>query len=260
MNTVDKMDIYALLDKFVLRTREAFKSNLTGIYLHGSLAMGCFYERKSDVDLIVVVNRPLTMDEKRAYIKEIISINKKAPEKGIEMSVVLKRDMNPFCHPAPFEMHFSNAHLDNYIKHPDETLLRMTGTDRDLAAHVTIINHYGKTLFGEDKKDVFSKVKNEDYLDALLYDLENAREDILENPMYVTFSLCRVLAYVLEGKALSKKEGGEWALKHVDEKHHEIIKSALHAYETDEGMKVSGADAQVFTEYMLTFIHTAIGR
>ncbi len=254
------MDIKALLDEFVLVTKEILNDNLTGIYLHGSLAMGCFHEKKSDVDLLVVVNRPLTMDGKRAYIKEILSINKKAPEKGIEMSVVLKRDMNPFRHPAPFDMHFSNAHLENYRKNPDETLLRLTGTDRDLAAHVTIINCYGKTLFGEDKKDVFSNVKHEDYLDALLYDLENAREDIYENPMYVTFSLCRVLAYALEGKALSKKEGGEWALEHVDDRYHEIIKGALRAYETDEGMKVCIEDAQVFTEYMLTFIHTAIGR
>ena len=252
------MDIYALLDEFVLRTKETFQTNLTGVYLHGSLAMGCFHERKSDVDLIVVVNRPLTMDEKRAYLGEILSLNKKAPEKGIEMSVVLKRDMNPFCHPAPFEMHFSNAHLENYLKNPDETLKRMTGTDRDLAAHVTIIGLYGKTLFGEDKEKVFSKVKHEDYLDALLYDLENAREDIFENPMYVTFSLCRVLAYALESKALSKKDGGEWALGHVEEKYHGIISDALNAYETDAIMNVPNDMAKDFSEYMLSRIHDAI--
>ena len=252
------MDIHALLNEFVLKTRETFQENLTGVYLHGSLAMGCFHERKSDVDVIVVVNRPLTMDEKRAYLKKILSLNTKAPEKGIEMSVVLKRDMNPFCHPAPFEMHFSNAHLENYIKNPDETLRRMTGTDRDLAAHVAIINHYGKTLFGEEKEKVFSKVKHEDYLDALLYDLENAREDILENPMYVTFSLCRVLAYVLDGRALSKKEGGEWALGHVEDKYHGMIKDALRAYETDEEMRAESDIAAEFSGYMLSRIHTAI--
>ncbi len=252
------MNIHALLNEFVLMTRETFKGNLTGIYLHGSLAMDCFHEGKSDVDLIIVVNRPLTMDEKRAYLKEILSINKKAPEKGIEMSVVLKRDMNPFCHPAPFEMHFSNAHLENYLMNPDETLERLTGTDRDLAAHVTIIGLYGKTLFGEEKEKVFSKVKHEDYLDALLYDLENAREDILENPMYITFSLCRVLAYVLDGRALSKKEGGEWALGHVEDKYHGMIKDALRAYETDEEMRVESDIAEEFSEYMLNRIHTAI--
>lgn len=31
------------------------KKTLTGIYLHGSMAMGCFNPEKSDIDLIVVI-------------------------------------------------------------------------------------------------------------------------------------------------------------------------------------------------------------
>ena len=254
------MEIREFLDEYVRKTKEILTDNLAGVYLHGSLAMGCFHEKKSDVDLLVVVNRPLLMDEKRAYLKEILALNQWAPSKGIEMSVVLKRDMNPFHHPAPFEMHFSNAHLMNYVEKPDETLLRMTGTDKDLAAHVTIINRYGKTLYGEDIHQVFSEVLYEDYLDAILYDIENAREDILENPMYVVFSLCRVLAYAMERRVLSKKDGGEWALLHVEKMYQPIIESALCAHQTDENMNLSQDLTKDFAGYMLSRIREAIGQ
>ena len=44
-----------VLEQFVNITNEVFGSKVTGIYLHGSLAMGCFRSDKSDIDFIVVV-------------------------------------------------------------------------------------------------------------------------------------------------------------------------------------------------------------
>lgn len=254
------MKIQFLLERFVQETKSILKENLAGVYLHGSLAMGCFHEKKSDVDLIVVVHNPLSMEEKRAYIEKILLINEDAPAKGIEMSVVLKRDMLAFHHPAPYEMHFSNAHLEAYKTDCGSTLARLYGTDRDLAAHVTIINHYGKTLCGEEIEKVFSKVAHEDYLDALMYDLENAEEDILENPMYVTFSLLRVLAYVKDKKVLSKQDGASWALMNVNREYHPMIRNAISAYKSSESMCVSLQDAAQFAKDMLSQIHSLIGR
>lgn len=250
--------IQSLLERFVHETKSALKENLAGIYLHGSLAMGCFNEKKSDVDLIVVVYHPLLMEEKRAYLEKILMLNEDAPAKGIEMSVVLKRDMNPFVHPAPFEMHFSNAHLEACKSDPEGALRRLTGTDRDLAAHVTIIRQYGKTLYGEEIPGVFSSVSHEDYLDALMYDLESAEEDISENPMYMTFSLCRVLAYVRDRKVLSKKDGASWAILNVKKEYHEIIREAQHAYETDAEMKLNDNEAKAFAKDILSQIRESI--
>ncbi len=252
------MDIDRLLDRFVLETKRVFQKNLVGIYLHGSLAMGCFHEKKSDVDLIIVVDRPLSTEEKLAYIDEILMLNENAPAKGIEMSVVLRRDMISFHHPAPYEMHFSNAHRKAYQSDPEGTLMRLKGTDRDLAAHVKIIKRYGKTLFGEAILEVFSEVSRKDYLDALMYDLESAEEDIIENPMYMTFSLCRVLAYVKDDEILSKKDGALWALMNVKSEYHSIIRDAVNAYETDAEMEISPQTAQAFAKYMLSQIQEAI--
>ncbi|MCR5466335.1 MAG: DUF4111 domain-containing protein [Lachnospiraceae bacterium] len=45
--------------------------------------------------------------------------------------------------------------------------------------------------------------------------------------------MARVLAYVTDGLVLSKKEGGEWALNHVHERYHSLIKDALTEYVED---------------------------
>lgn len=42
-----------ILDKIVDACKAIFESELTGIYLHGSMAMGCFQPNKSDIDLKV---------------------------------------------------------------------------------------------------------------------------------------------------------------------------------------------------------------
>lgn len=42
-----------LLDEIVEQSRQIFGEELIGVYLHGSMAMGCFHADKSDIDLIL---------------------------------------------------------------------------------------------------------------------------------------------------------------------------------------------------------------
>ena len=48
------MEWQALADRFAAGCVDIFGKDLTGVYLHGSLAMGCFNPQKSDIDLMVV--------------------------------------------------------------------------------------------------------------------------------------------------------------------------------------------------------------
>ena len=54
MRTGVKMDYRLITDRLTEESRKIFGENLTGVYLHGSLAMGCFNPDKSDIDLIIV--------------------------------------------------------------------------------------------------------------------------------------------------------------------------------------------------------------
>ncbi len=56
-----------VLDGVVTLTKRCFREQLTGIYLHGSLAMGCFQPEKSDIDLLVVIGNELSDAQKLDY-------------------------------------------------------------------------------------------------------------------------------------------------------------------------------------------------
>lgn len=47
----------ALLQKIAVRYADILKGNLAGIYVHGSLAFGCFCFERSDIDFLVVTKR-----------------------------------------------------------------------------------------------------------------------------------------------------------------------------------------------------------
>ncbi len=247
-----------LLACFVTTSKEILSDNLVGIYLHGSLAMNCFNSKKSDLDLILVVEKDISDDVKRTFLEKVVQFNEEAPAKGIELSIVKREYCKPFVYPTPFELHFSIAHLQWWRENPQDYVEKMKGMDKDLAAHFTIMNHYGKVLCGEPIEKVFGEVPKADYIDSIWYDVENAVEEILENPMYMTLNLCRVLAYVQENLVLSKRTGGEWGLKKLSQEYHPIISEALRCYESDEEMKIYDAQALDFVEYMLAKIRDYI--
>ncbi|MDE6516914.1 MAG: nucleotidyltransferase domain-containing protein, partial [Acetatifactor sp.] len=144
-----------LLDSITLAAKDILGEALTGVYLHGSLAMGCFNPEKSDIDLILVINREMTDRQKRQFMETVVELNAQAPKKGLELSVVEEDVCRHFVYPTPFELHFSLTHLKWWQEDPEGYIQRMKGTDQDLAAHFTILYHRGKTLFGKEIKEVF---------------------------------------------------------------------------------------------------------
>ena len=223
-----------IIDRFVGRSKEILKENLTGIYLHGSAVMGCFNPQKSDIDLIVVVRDAMSDPVKKEYMDMAFLMG---PAKGIEMSIVAKDVCDPFVYPTPYELHFSGAHLSWYQDDPDTYVRKMNGTDKDLAAHFTIICKRGRCLYGSQIHEVFARVPEADYMDSIWNDIAGAKEGISDDTMYLTLNLARVLAYRKEGLVLSKKEGGEWALENLSQEYHKLVQGALSEYV--EGMAVS---------------------
>ena len=247
-----------LINEFVNRSKDILKENLVGIYLHGSSVMGCFNPEKSDIDLIIVVDDKMSDITKKAYMDMVVKLNSYAPAKGIEMSIVRKEVCDPFVYPTLFELHFSAMHLKWYEDNPEDYILKMNGTDKDLAAHFTIIRKRGKCLLGLPIEDVFAVVPKADYMDSIWNDIVEAPEEITENTMYLTLNLARVLAFAKDGLVLSKKEGGDWGLKNVPEEYHSLIEDALSEYGSSVVPQYDMELAVEYAEYMIQSIKEMI--
>ena len=249
---------HELLTHFVHMSRELFGHHLTGVYLHGSLAMGCFNPQKSDLDLLLVVDTEPTDAEKLAFMEQVAHFNEKAPAKGLELSIVTRAAIKPFQYPTPFVLHFSPMHLGWYQRDPGGYIQKMKGVDTDLAAHCTILHKHGIVLYGAPITEVFGEVPKAAYLNSIWQDVSGAEEDILRDPMYITLNLCRVLAFVRQSLVLSKQEGGQWGLNHLPAWHQPLIRQALHCYATDVHMAADEADAAAFAKDALAEIRAAI--
>lgn len=234
------MDTQWVLDQAVDLFKKELGGNLVGIYLHGSLAMGCFNPDTSDIDLLLVVTDKLTRDHMRRLAKKIIAFHDGMPNRqGLELSLVLESSLQELVYPPPFEFHYSAFHREKYLT--DDDYLCGGFQDADLAAHYTVIYHRGIALYGKPVREVFPSVDRSYYVQAILKDVESAVQDITASPVYYTLNLCRVLYYLREGVVSSKKEGGEWGLRALPSQYHPMIEHALHQYTGGTGKPAESA-------------------
>ena len=240
-----------LIHRFAGMAKEILNDRLAGIYLHGSAAMGCYQPEKSDLDFLVVVNTALSDTEKCRFMDRLLELDRECPGKGIEMSIVTKDVCNPFVYPTPFILHYSRMHTAWYRRDPEDYIRKMNGTDKDLAAHFTVIRSRGCCLYGMPVQDVFGEVPEQDYLDSIWDDVSGAEDEITEHPMYLILNLARVLAYLKDRKVMSKKEGGAWGLRCLPEQYRPLIRSALQEYEDGDDVRYDLELAKNYAAYML---------
>ncbi|SMG34086.1 streptomycin 3-adenylyltransferase [Paenibacillus aquistagni] len=238
--------------------QSVMKDMLTGIYLHGSLAMGCYHPEGSDIDLLIVVKQPLTSTMARTIVERVLEVEQGMEgHRGFEFSVVHEQALRPFQHPLPYELHYSAYHRGRYENEPGYRC--GPGVDQDLAAHVMVALERGMCLYGEPLLHFSDSVPREAYVDALIYDIEHAATEIVTEPVYIVLNLCRVLQYLQDGAVSSKREGGQWGIVHVQDIYHGLIKDCLHAYDHGEDqLSLDKEQATSFARYMLTEIHRLI--
>ena len=225
-----------LLKEFVRSFQEYLGERLTGVYLHGSLAMGCFNPVSSDIDLLVVVENPLSLAEKTELGQRLLYLSTLNPANGMEMSIVTLPALQAFRHPCPYELHFSDHNKPDFIS--GRVDFSGEKLDPDLAAHFTITRARGICLYGQPITGVFPAVPKAAYLDSIILDTDESYTNVQEGadegegrvPPYAVLNFCRVLAFLEQGLVASKAEGGRWGLAHLPEQYHPIIQAALDEY------------------------------
>jgi streptomycin 3"-adenylyltransferase len=218
-----------ILNKIVELFKIEIGSNLTGIYLHGSLAMGGFNTFNSDIDFLVIVKNKLTIEEKKRVIKGLLKIDEQLENAGgIEMSIILENHLTNFVYPTPFELHYSNYHKESYKT--NNNYICGDISDPDLAAHITVVYSRGITLWGTPIKDIFKPIDRQYYIQSILSDVKEAPSGILESPVYYALNLCRVMYFLKENIISSKKEAGYWAVNNLPYKYRDIVLQCLNVY------------------------------
>jgi streptomycin 3"-adenylyltransferase len=227
-------------------------TELRSILLHGSLAHGCYFIPKSDVDILAVTAAPVTEPQAREILQAINHHNDHRPHTGsLELSIVLEERALTPDHPIPYELHFGEEYADS-IRDGLYDYAARRGRDPDLAAHFTVARKIGICLHGTAADQILGPVQWSHFLDAIdAGDLGwiLAGENIMTSPFYGVLNACRVLMTRTygEGTVVSKEEGASWAFANLPTEYREIIRRALDVYRastpvTPENRRTGGVE------------------
>ena len=184
------------LAELTQRFEDVLGESLVGVYLHGSAVLGDFSPARSDLDVVAVVDRPLSPREKDA----IAEVARSCPAAGgLELHVVRESALAPI-EEQPFELHVGSGKVVDGSGHAG---------DADLPAHFAILREHGRALTGPPPATVFPAIPRAMLLRSFAGELRWAEER--GSPSYQVLNACRALRFVEEGVLNSKLAGAEWA-------------------------------------------------
>ncbi|MGE6491928.1 aminoglycoside adenylyltransferase domain-containing protein [Exiguobacterium sp. NPDC077395] len=228
-------DVENTIASFV-RAIDEFLPTVQHIYIHGSLAMGGFHPKRSDVDLLLVVSNALTREERQKLIDCCLSYsNEPYP---LELSIMTTAQLKDWCHPSPFEFHYSEGWRSRFEKagREERTELQQGFTDPDLAAHMLMILERGITWRGQPLHQLLCGFDSAHFSDAIRADAFDCLDTMDENPIYCVLNLLRGLAYEQERVLLSKQEALGWVIKngHFPGNVVAVVRKATQGYEGED--------------------------
>ena len=240
------------LNRLTATLSDTLKDTLIGIYLHGSLAMAAFNPERSDLDCLVITRQALNIFTKARLAAFLLELSKQPHP--IEISFLHFDQFNPWRHPCPFDFHYSEMWRSTFQNELESENWQIFDSkdqvDPDLAAHIMVLNKRGRSLMGRPISELFANLPPQDYLDAIKSDVQESLKNISHNPLYAVLNACRTCAFIQDGEVLSKKEGGEWALKTFPEAYHLLISKALDDYQTNNNTLEKDHQLSAFADFV----------
>jgi streptomycin 3"-adenylyltransferase len=188
------------------RLQSALPDDLVAVYLHGSVILGGFRWDRSDLDVLVLIGRPLTDAQTLALPALLASVV--YPSNGLELSVLTAAEAARPTFPEPrFQLHVATEGWDRRMKAVDG---RARGGDRDLVLHLAVCRAAGLAVVGPPPTSTLAVVPVDEIRAAAIDEIRWAMEHD-PPPEYVVLTAARAWRYVETGQIVSKTEAGRWA-------------------------------------------------
>lgn len=231
--------------------------SVIGIYIHGSIALNCFKEGSSDIDLLIVTDKRISREDRLLVARNMVNLDYKPVP--LEMSAIWINDLNPWKYPTPCQFHYSDYWTEHYEKllsggNTESFLIDEDFCDADIACHIQLINQSGICVYGKPIHDVFPMIPEHDFWDSISKDMDEYDFQAYK-PRYFASNILilgRILSYKKEKRILSKYDGGIWTRKFVPERFRYIIDHALKEwYLGEKGLEYKEEDLKELRQYLI---------
>jgi predicted nucleotidyltransferase len=227
--------VAAFAERLARCCANALGEQVVAVLLHGSLTLGDFTPGKSDVDLLIVVERPLADEEIDAVLGTIDSLRGEAPSR-VDLRVVT-RAVAASPTPAPA--------MEVYVAlqpgRPMEVETRVAG-EPDLIVEFSMVRAHGRTIVGAEPSALIGDVPDEwvaEVGDRQLAAWERLVDDAAHAELMV-LTTCRIWRFHAERVHCSKAEAGRWAL--ARDPSLSAVEAALRQRGGDPGVTIGAED------------------
>lgn len=216
------------LQRLVTELKITLPKDLIGIYATGSLSYGGFELRKSDIDVAVLVRRPLAAKQIQLLQKlheEILAKVDPIWNEALECSYI---PVGYFCHVTPPKSprpYSNNGHFYPAAHYGHEW-----------ATNYALLYEYGIPLYGPDLREQINPIPMEAVQQACINGMRQDWAPLLKSPdclrdpsyqAYIPLTLCRSLYTLAHGKLATKKEAAAWAKRQLEPRWGQLISAAL---------------------------------
>ena len=200
------MDLRSYLDAVSSRVRGQLGSSLTAVSLVGSAGADWYEEGVSDVDVAVVVKRPLDESSARSLAAKLSHSQLPCPARRLELVVYRRAVLADPTWPLPFELNFNTgpATADHVGLDPRAEPAHWFLID------LAIARDRSMPLRGPPLHALLGEIPRPAVLDALRSALDWYDDDE-PDPAASILSACRAWHYAEEGEWASKRDAAEWA-------------------------------------------------
>lgn len=227
MQSTPYPELNLILSELATRAQSVLGGDFVGLYLHGSLAVGDFDEKDSDVDFLAVINDELTTEQVA----------------GLQAMHGSIHDLD-----SHWAKHLEGSYLPKgLLAEPDTVGVKplwyldngwreLTQSTHDNAWVVFwILHHHGVTLTGPDAKTLFGPVSAERLRREVLAVMTKwggemrATPDLISSVWYQSFAVitfCRMLQTLHTGEIHSKLVGVRWVQAELEPRWSGLVQRA----------------------------------
>jgi len=205
------------------------EAEIVAVYLYGSAVAGGL-RPDSDLDLLVVTDRRLTISEKTRIIEGLLPISgrdtRPSTWRPVEMTIVAQPEVQPWRYPPRMELLYGEWLRTEFLAGAIEPARE----NPDLGVLITMVRQAGRPLIGPDPTEVLDAVPPAELVRAMVDTLPSLMADLSDDTRNVLLTLARIWTTVVTGEIRSKDEAAEWALSRLPDAYRPTLARARDLY------------------------------
>jgi predicted nucleotidyltransferase len=210
--------------------REVLGENVIGAYLHGSAVFGGL-RPTSDIDVLGVVQRPTTSDERRALIARLLPISGRGDPTGrsrsIELTIVAQEDVRPWRYPARLDLQYGDWWRRQFER---GEMQPWESPNPDVALLLEMVLQANHPLLGPRPAELLDPIPPADVRRAMLDGIPGLLADLEGDERNVILTFARIWTTLATGRIWSKDAAAEWVLARLPAQHQAVLAHARAIY------------------------------